>query len=80
MRQYSALYSGCKDFASIDEAYAWMESVVDEDCMGGYHHARIGTHEMVGFRRKQREIAGDGLFETRVLIRGVPTMLGCCYE
>lgn len=84
MRLYPALYKGCKEFASVEEAYAWMSAVLEADDYyqyGRFKSAAIGDHR--AFERFKKESAAGwfgGYFETRVRINGVPTMVCCSYE
>jgi hypothetical protein len=66
-------------FATLGEAYRWMEDELDDDCVDNHRHAVVGNAEQEAAYERDLQDGCCGFFDRVVLIAGVETKIGCNY-
>lgn len=67
------------DFATIEDAYAWMKSCVDDPCVDNHRFAFKDDDNAVGEYTRQQDEGCCGFFDADITVAGRPAMIGCNY-
>jgi hypothetical protein len=67
------------EFATVEEAYEWMEAEVDDPCIDNHRFCFLNVGEQVAEFEAVAAQGCCGSFEKDVLINGIPARIGCNY-